>query len=138
MRYHLLTGIMACSLFLNDYYSDSLIRAPQNSLAQNSGTGIADFHVRRLSGDRVMISWHTDDVSNTAKIEVMRKHEKGIPFVSLGIVEPRSKDGNSADYSFIDLNNFMDTTYYCLKKTSADSVVFFSISKGVEGIGKER
>jgi len=138
MRCHLVTGIVACSLFLNDYYSHSLVRVPQNLVSYNSVSGISDFQVIRLSGDRVMISWHTNGDNNIAKIEVMRKHQKGVPFASLGIVEPKSKDDNSADYLFIDVNNFTDSTYYCLKKTSIDSVIFFSISKGVQGAGKQR
>jgi hypothetical protein len=138
MRCHLITGIVACSLFLNDYSSHSLVRASQNYLSHNSVRGISDFQVVRLSGDRVMVSWHTNGDNNVVKFEVMRKHKKGVPFVSLGIVEPRSKGDNSADYTFIDANNFTDSTYYCLKKTNIDSVIFFSISKGVQGAGKQR
>ena len=138
MRYRLLTGIIACSLLLNCDYSISPSLTLHHLFVLNSGAGISDFHVLRLSGDRVMISWHTDDDANAVQFEVMRKHGKGVPFASLGIVEPKSKNDNSADYSFIDLNTFADSTYYCLKKTGADSVIFFSISKGVQGIARER
>jgi len=138
MRSHLLTGIVACSLFLNTDYSILPSLPSQNFVVLNSANGISEFNVLRLSGERVMISWHVDDGANTSQFEVMRKHGKGLPFASLGIVEPKSKNDNSADYSFIDINNFTDSTYYCLKKTGADSVIFFSISKGVQGITKER
>lgn len=69
---------------------------------------------------------------------MLRKHEKLSQFVSLGVIQPKSLNDNSADYSFIDLNDYTDSTYYCLKKTNTDSVVFYSITKGVEGVGKER
>ena len=140
MRTHLFTGVILCafSFFLSDNYSVQSKFITGNSGQARSGNGISDFNVLRLSGERVMISWHTEDELQPVRFEVMRKHDKSKPFVSLGTVEPRSKEGNSATYSFIDLNNFPDTTFYCLKKTKADSVIFYSISKPVEGVGKER
>lgn len=137
MRSHLLKGIVfiSCSSFL----SASLpVTQKSDSDIFNSGKNIFDFTVHRLSGERVMISWHTQGEPEQIKFEVMRKHGRGIPFASLGIVEAKSKENNSADYSFIDINNFPDSTFYCLKKTDLDSVVFYSITKGIDGAGKER
>jgi hypothetical protein len=127
--------IIACSSFLIDNFPISKKTGAKN---YNSGKSIFDFTVHRLSGDRVMISWHTEGEPGQIRFEVMRKHGKGIPFSSLGSVEPKSKEDNSADYSFIDVNKFSDSTFYCLKKTDLDSVVFYSITKGIEGAGKER
>jgi len=140
MRTHLFTGVILCtfSFFLNDNYSIQSKFIAGNSDQTRSGNSVSDFNVLRLSGERVMISWHTEEESQPVRFEVMRKHDKGTPFVSLGTVEPKSQEGNSAAYSFIDLNNFADITFYCLKKTNADSVIFYSVSKGVEGVGKER
>lgn len=137
MRSHLLTGIflIACSSFLNDRFTIPQKSTPGNF---NSCKNIFDFTVNRLSGGRVMVSWHTEGEPGQIRFEVMRKHGKGIPFSSLGTVEPKSKEDNSADYSFIDVNKFSDSSFYCLKKTDLDSVVFYSISKGIEGAGRER
>jgi hypothetical protein len=99
---------------------------------------ILDFKVHRFSGEKVFISWHTEGDSPQIVYEVLRKHEKLSQFVSLGIVRPKSEDGSAAHYSFIDDNSYFDSSYYCLKKTNPDSVVFYSITKGVEGIGRNR
>lgn len=96
-----------------------------------------DVTVHRLSGDRVMISWHADAESRQTRFEVMRKHGPGI-FSTLGIVEPKLREDNSADYSFVDINAFADSSFYCVKKTDSEGVVFFSMSRGIEGVGKER
>ena len=79
---------------------------------------------------------HTEGDSRQMVYEVLRKHKQLSQFVSLGVVQP--KDGNGEDYSFVDVNNYADSSYYCLKKTTSDSAVFYSITKGVEGVGKNR
>jgi len=84
-----------------------------------------------------MISWHAEAEAPQTRFEVMRQHGQEI-FSSLGIVEPKLRKDNSADYSFIDVNAFTDSSYYCVKKTEPDSIVFFSITKGIEGVGKRR
>jgi hypothetical protein len=99
---------------------------------------IFDFTVHRLSGGRVYISWRVEDESPQIIYEVMRMPKKMSWFVSLGIVQPSHQENNSSDYSFIDLNNFSDSSYYRLKKTNTDSVIFYSMTKGVAGIAKNR
>ncbi len=139
MRWHLVTGVF---LYVSSFfYNELFLIAPELSSTHTCPLGsdnTSDFNVRRLSGERVMVSWHTEAESQPVRFEVMRKHDKTKPFVSLGTVDPKTKENNSADYSFIDFNNFSDTTFYCLKKTNADSVIFYSISKSVEGVGKDR
>lgn len=99
---------------------------------------LVDFRVLRMSGGRVLITWHTERESANVSFEVMRKHGRGTPYVSLGIVQPKSGNINSADYSFIDINEFADSSFYRVKKTNADDVVFYSLAKGIEGLGRER
>jgi len=70
--------------------------------------------------------------------EVLLRHKKTEQLVSLGVVKPKSVENNSAEYSFVDINSFSDSSYYCLKKTNADSIIFYSITKGIEGVGKDR
>jgi hypothetical protein len=137
MRTHLLTGIicLACSSFMN---SDNSILlgsgAPgDKTIRQN----VFNLTVHRLSGERVIVSWHYEGEPLQTRFELMRKHGPDM-FYSLGTVEPKLREDNSADYSFIDSNDFADSTFYCVKKTGPDSVVFFSITRGVEGVGKER
>jgi hypothetical protein len=123
--------LLTCSSFLNDGHDDVLSK---NVCTKN----IFNLTVRRLSGERVIIAWHTDGDSSGIVYEVLRRHSKREVFASLGVVSPELKQDSNADYSFVDTNNFTDSSYYCLKKTNADSVVFYSITKGVEGIGRER
>lgn len=103
----------------------------------NAPKRMLDFNVQRLSGDRVFLSWHTDDLKHTV-YEVLRKHKILSQFVSLGIVQPKPEDGSGSSYAFVDSNNHSDSSYYCLKQTTKDSVIFFSLTKGVEGIGRNR
>jgi hypothetical protein len=136
MRPHLLaaTVLLSCSSFLNEGY---LISAkPGSSLP--STANYSDFTVRRLSGDRVFVSWHTENESPQVIYEVLRKHSTKELFASLGVVQPKLKEANSAEYTFTDTNDFSDSSYYCLKKTNVDSVIFYSITKAVEGVGKDR
>jgi hypothetical protein len=123
------------------FLNDSHLTSPRNeyhTCLKKSAKNIFDFTVHRLSGQRVIISWHTQGESDPVRFEVLRKHSNTVPFNSLGEVFPKLKEDNSADYSFVDVNSFSDSSFYCLKKTSSDGVIFFSITKGVEGIGKER
>jgi hypothetical protein len=98
---------------------------------------VFDVTVHRLSGDRVVISWHADEESDQSRFEVMRRQRGGI-FTSLASVEAKSRDHNLTDYSFVDINSFADSSFYCVKETSASNVVFFSTTRGIEGIAKDR
>ena len=140
MRSHFLMGVffLGFSSFWSVPNSVQSKFLSENTSSFTSDYNVSDFNVHRLSGERVMISWHTEGELQPVRFEVMRKHEKLKPFVSLGIVEPKTKENNSADYSFIDFNNFADSTLYCLKKITADSIIFYSASKGIPGIGRDR
>lgn len=129
---------LTCSSFvLENTVTPSSIES-KKSLIPRSLKKILDFNVHRFSGEKVFLSWHTQGDSPQIVYEVLRKHKRLSQFVSLGVVEPKSMEGNACDYSFIDVNSYSDSSYYCLKKTTPDSVIFFSITKGVEGIGRNR
>lgn len=121
-----------CSSFLNDLFNKT--EAPKNQTSKN----IFDLAVRRLSGERVIVAWHTEGDLHKVSYEVLRKHKVRDQFISLGVASPELKQDNSADYSFVDTNDFADSSFYCLKKTNADSIIFYSITRGVEGVRKER
>lgn len=129
--------IMVCSLTkfkvpVSPYFlTSNTVAHPDN---------IVDFSARRLSGGRVYISWRTEGEPGGVQFEVMRKPDKIAPFMSLGTVGPKetSYDKSVVVYSFIDTNNSSDTSYYCLKKKNEEGIVFFSLSRAVEGMGKHR
>lgn len=97
-----------------------------------------DFTVHRLSNERVFVSWHTTDDPKYITYELLRKHTKRDSFVSVAVVAAKSFESNTADYSFTDTNSFPDSSYYCLKKINTDSVIFYSLTKGIEGTAKQR
>ena len=135
MRLRLLSAVafLICSSFLSDRNFKIT-----SALSTEGKKNIFDFSIHRLSNERVFISWHTSGDTREVIYEVMRRHSKREMFISLGIVNPVSIENNTADYSFTDINNFSDSSFYCLKKTNEDSVIFYSITKGIEGIAKEQ
>lgn len=140
MRSHYFMAVLflTCSSFvLENTVTPSSIES-KKFLIPKSPKKILDFNVHRFSGEKVFLSWHTEGDSPQVVYEVLRKQKKLSQFVSLGIVEPKSAEGNACDYSFTDANSYSDSSYYCLKKTTSDSVVFFSVTKGVAGVGKNR
>jgi hypothetical protein len=130
--------LLTCSSFVLENTLTHALPEGRKLRIEKSPKKILDFNVHRFSGEKVFLSWHTEADSPQIVYEVLRKHKKLSQFVSLGVVEPKSVDGNACDYSFIDANSYSDSSYYCLKKTTPDSVIFFSITKGVEGIRRNR
>lgn len=140
MRSHYLVALLflTCSSFVLENTATHRLPEGKKLLIAKSPKKILDFNVHRFSGEKVFLSWHTEGDSPQIVYEVLRKHKRLSQFVSLGVVEPKLVEGNASEYSFIDVNSYSDSSYYCLKKTTPDSVIFFSITKGVEGIGKNR
>jgi hypothetical protein len=130
--------LLTCSSFVSENAATHSSISGKKLLIANSPQRILDFNVRRFSGAKVFLSWHTEGDVPQIVYEVLRKHKKLAQFVSLGIVKPKSVSGNVADYSFIDDNHYSDSSYYCLKKTTPDSIVFYSITKGVAGVSRNR
>jgi len=139
MRSYLLTSLVlftcasfftASTVHVKSNYSDAKL------LYRNKI--FVDFTVHRLSGERVFVSWHTEGEPEQVIYEVMRRHTRTEGYISLGVVSAKTKEGNTADYAFIDSNDFADSSYYCLKKTNVDGVIFYSMAKGVEGVARER
>jgi hypothetical protein len=136
MKSHLLTAVfLTCFSFAGrNYLNEHHFTSPlQQSIPQD----IRDFTVHRLSNGRVLISWYTEGEPQQIRFEVMRQYGTG-PFVSLGVVAPKSKEGNTISYAFIDENRFSKISFYRLKKTKPDSVIFYSMAKEVAGVAKER
>ena len=138
MRTYFVTGMicLACSSFSINVSPKGYV--PESAVVKRVGKpNVFELTVHRLSGNRVVVSWHSEGEAAQARFEVMRKHGNGI-YSSLGFVEPKLREDNSADYSFVDVNAFEDSSFYCVKKTDPDGVIFFSLSRGIEGVGKER
>ncbi len=140
MRSHLLMAafLLTCSSFVFKITATHPSTDSGVPVLSNSPGKIIDFNVLRFSGEKVFLSWHTEGDSPQIVYEVLRKHNKLSQFVSLGVVEPKSAQGVAVDYSFLDDNSYSDSSFYCLKKTTPDSVVFYSITKGVAGVGRNR
>ncbi len=130
-----LACLFACSSFVNTNVSSKANRV--HTEVVHSLNVIADFAVLRMSGGRVYIKWRTESESSKVVFEVMRK-EKGSWFMSLGEVEPKASAGDVLEYSFIDKNEFTDSTYYCIRKKNEEGVLFYSLPKAIEGIGGHR
>jgi hypothetical protein len=139
MRSYTLTAVLflSCSSFILKFTATPLLLDNDESIAALFSKRILDFNVHRFSGEKVFLSWHREGDSGQMVYEVLRKHKQLSQFVSLGVAQPKG-DGNGEDYSFVDVNDYADSSYYCLKKTTSDSAVFYSITKGVEGVGKNR
>ena len=130
MHSHLLLTLsfFAFSSFLDD----------SNQRHSRATKNMVDFTVHRLSNERVFVSWHTIDDPKYTTYELLRKHTKRDSFVSVAVVAPKFFENNTADYSFTDSNSFPDSSFYCLKKTNTDSVIFYSLTKGIEGAARQR
>ena len=98
MGSHLLLATIGigCSVIFSDHAHHSKLISDQLT-AYHSAKGIVGFKVQRMSGARVLMSWHTENEQEGISYEVMRKHGRGTPYVSLGVVQPKSREGNSAD-----------------------------------------
>lgn len=140
MRSHLLTAILffTCSSFLLKDNTQSQSKTNERLLALYSSRNAFDFSVHRVSGKKVILSWHTQDEEKGVVYEVLRKPAELTQFISLGKVKPKYENGSWADYVFIDANDYTSTSYYCLKKTNADSVIFYSVTKKVVGVAVSR
>lgn len=136
MKLHVLSAVFFSCLSFSGLNG---IRQTNHQTGQTiaNNQNIHDFAVHRLSGGRVLVAWHTEGEPAQIRFEVMRQYRKG-QFVSLGIISPKSIDGGSIAYSFIDENNLPESSFYRLKKTNSDSVIFYSMAKEVKGLSKER
>lgn len=117
--------LFCCTGFL--YYS---------SLSVNRN--VFDLSAKRLSGSRVLVSWHTSGETAPVQFEVMRTFSRKTGCRSIAVVRPLDSTGSViADYRFVDASNeSSDTSFYCLKKTRADGVVFYSVVLRVPGVRK--
>jgi hypothetical protein len=99
---------------------------------------IHDFRVHRLSGERVSITWHTEDEKSPAGFEVVRRLGENGAFVTVGFVPAKQAGGHSIiDYSMTDNNTYTGSSYYRLKQTDEKGAAFFTIKKAVAGTGKK-
>lgn len=135
MKYHLYTSVVFTCVLFFQLIGNLPLKGNLGYVIDSSA--VTDFTIQRLSNAKVLIVWHTQDENETIIYEVLRKHGRNTQYISLGVVLPKLKEENFVEYSFIDNNDYTDSSFYCLKKT-ADDVVFYSLAKGVEGVEKER
>jgi hypothetical protein len=93
---------------------------------------VMDFQAKRLSGSRVILSWHVKPNQSQNDFLVMRKSGIGGIFEKVGIVKP--KQSNSVnDYVVTDFNESADSSFYSILQVDGKGVKYFSKAKGVEG-----
>ena len=97
---------------------------------------VMDFQVKRLSGSRVMLSWHSEPNKNQNDFLVMRKSGSGGMFEKVGVVKPKQSNSLN-DYVLTDLNECEDSSYYSIMQVDIKGVKYFSLSRGVKGITKK-
>ena len=97
---------------------------------------VMDFQVKRLSGSRVMVSWHAESNKNQNDFLIMRKSGSGGMFEKVGVVKPKQSNSLN-DYVLTDLNECEDSSYYSIMQVDIKGVKYFSLSRGVKGITKK-
>ena len=137
-RFLVAVCFIACSSFVKSYAPSKA--AFLKGQSPFSSRNISDFTVKRLSGARVFVRWRTEGEQLPVSFEVMRRHKKATPYISLGVVQPKEENSHNSvvEYSFIDHNEYPDSTYYCLRKKNEEGTLFYSLPKAVEGVGKSR
>jgi len=91
-----------------------------------------DFEVRRLSGQRVQLSWHTYGSKNGFVI-VRKKGRLGLP-EPIVTIEPKGEGALLADYRFTDINAYEDSSFYSVLQVDSVGRKYYSKYEGVNGI----
>ena len=92
-----------------------------------------DFHVIRLSGSRVQLTWHATPNQNQNEFLVMRRLGTSGVFEKVGSIKPKQADAIN-DYTLTDTNDCEDSSYYSIMQTDIKGVKYFSASKGIKGM----
>ena len=99
-------------------------------------SSVIDFRVQRLSGSRVMLSWHAITGQSGLRFEVFRKIGRDGSYNRIGVVRPDAGSRDIMDYSLTDQNNASDSSYYSIRQVDETGVQYHSLAKGVEGRGR--
>jgi len=91
-----------------------------------------DFEVRRLSGKRVQLSWHTYG-SKSGFVIVRKNGRLGMP-EPIVTIEPKSENETLADYRFTDINAYEDSSFYSVLQEDSLGRKYYSKYAGVNGI----
>jgi hypothetical protein len=92
---------------------------------------IVDLNVHRLSGNRVLVSWHTQSEENSKGFFIERKKQDEIAFAPIGFVGSRSmgKDSTITDYSFTDQGGAAGACTYRIRQRDASGVNYYTLGK---------
>jgi hypothetical protein len=99
---------------------------------------IEDFFLQRLSGARVMLTWHTKG-SDTNGFVVERKMGYNELFFVVGFIEVKASSGKDGivDYEFTDPNNYKGVSYYRIRQKDSKGTTFYSLIHEVTGKEKQ-
>ncbi|MGB5006949.1 MAG: T9SS type A sorting domain-containing protein [Ferruginibacter sp.] len=98
-------------------------------------TGL-EFNARRISNDKVLLTWKTNQEFNNKGFAVERKKQTENDFSSTGFVNSTAPGGNSGfplSYTKIDTNDFTGKTFYRLKQEDFDGKFVYSVIRLVAG-----
>ena len=96
---------------------------------------VMDFEAKRLSGARVLVSWHAQPGQVQNDFLVMRRLGSSGILEKVGTVKPK-RTGTLNDYTITDLNECEDSSFYSLMQVDGKGVKYFSQFKGVKGVRK--
>jgi hypothetical protein len=92
---------------------------------------IVDLTVHRLSGNRAIVSWHTQSEQKSKGFFIERKKQDEIVFTPIGFVSSKSTAAKEAimDYSFTDEDGAAGTSTYRIKQQDASGINYYTLSK---------
>lgn len=96
---------------------------------------ILDFKVQRLSKNRVLISWHTEQEQKGGDFGVQRRLDDEGLFKDIGIIQSKSNGDSTLvfDYTFTDVNGFNGRSYYRIKQKNNSGSSFYTPIKTLSG-----
>ncbi len=98
-------------------------------------TGL-EFQASRISKDKVLLTWKTNQEFNNKGFGIERKKENENDFASTGFINSLAPGGNSPfplSYTKIDTNDFAGKTFYRLKQEDFDGKFVYSVIRVVNG-----
>jgi hypothetical protein len=107
----------------------------QTNTNQAVVSDVLDFQAKRLSGSRVILSWHAEPGKSQNDFLVMRKSGNSGLFEKVAVVKPKPS-GSVIDYVLTDINDCPDSSFYSILQVDGKGVKYFSLARGVKGKGR--
>lgn len=92
------------------------------------------FEAYRIQPTQVQLDWTTSREIYNARFEIERRYERDPEFVKIGVLPTKAINGNSStplSYTYPDLNDYDDWTYYRIKAIGKNGKVVYSEVRAV-------